>query len=71
VHREKLVVYIRCMIDFETLIASLQRYGFHVEHVYDVPSNAGEAELMVDGKLLPLSEVRALLAAAEARSQQR
>lgn len=55
------------MIDFDTLVASLRRYGFTVERVFEVPENAGEAELIVDGKVLTLAEVRQLLADAEAK----
>lgn len=61
------------MIDFDTLVASLRHYGYSVERVIEVPENAGEAELIVDGQLRSLAEVRALLADAESReaTQQR
>ena len=55
------------MIDYDTLINSLQERGFHVEHVIAVPSNAGTAELMVNGKLITLDEARALLEVDEPR----
>ena len=59
------------MIDFDTLIASLKRYGYNVERAIEVPENAGEAEFMVDGQPLSLAEVRALLEEAEANEASR
>lgn len=53
------------MVDFDTLIASLGRYGYSVERVIEVPANAGEAELVVNGQVLTLAEVRQLLVDAE------
>ena len=53
------------MVDYETLIASLQQRGYKVNHAIEVPSNAGTAELMVDGKLISLEEARQLLVDAE------
>lgn len=53
------------MVDFDTLVQSLNNYGFAVERVFEVPSNAGDAELIVDGQLISLSEARQLLADAE------
>ena len=49
------------MVDFETLIASLQDRGHTVERAFEVPSNAGDAELIVDGQLLSLAQARELL----------
>ena len=53
------------MVDYETLIAALEQRGYLVTHAIEVPSNAGTAELMVDGKLITLEEARLLLADAE------
>ena len=53
------------MVDYETLIASLQQRGHTVNHAIEVPSNAGTAELMVDGKLISLEEARELLSDAK------
>ncbi|MGI4829291.1 MAG: hypothetical protein ACRYFU_14015 [Janthinobacterium lividum] len=55
------------MVDYETLIASLQNRGFKVEHVMAVPSNAGTAELMVDGKVVTLEAARQLLEDAQSK----
>lgn len=49
------------MIDYDTLVRSLEAHGHTVDHVIEVPSNAGTAELTVDGKVLTLEEARALL----------
>lgn len=59
------------MVDFDTLITSLARYGYNVERVIEVPANAGEAELIVDGQVLTLAAVRQLLADAEEREAAR
>ena len=53
------------MVDYELLIASLQQRGFKAEHAIEVPSNAGTAEVMVDGKLISLEEARQLLTDTE------
>lgn len=55
------------MVDYDTLVASLRTHGFTVDRVIEVPENAGESQLIVDGKLLTLTEVRQMLAEAEAR----
>ena len=49
------------MVDYDILVTSLEQRGFHVERVINVPSNAGTAELVVDGKLITLEEARQLL----------
>ena len=59
------LMYIFSMVDYETLIAALQQRGYNVHHAMEVPSNAGTAELMVNGKLITLEEARELLADAE------
>ena len=59
------------MVDFDTLVTSLGRYGYKVERVIEVPANAGEAELIVDGQVLALAEARQLLVDAEAREAAR
>ena len=56
------------MVDFDTLVASLRHFGHHVERVIEVPQNAGEAEFVVDGKLLSLADVRQLLVDDEAKA---
>ncbi len=53
------------MVDYDLLIASLQQRGYHVDRVIEVPSNAGTAELVIDGKMLSLEEARKLLEVAE------
>lgn len=56
-----------CMVDYDALVASLRTFGFNVERVIRVPENAGESQLVIDGKLFTLSEVRLMLAEAEER----
>lgn len=53
------------MIDFETLVTSLQERGYNVERIIEVPENAGKAELVVDGNLITLAEARQLLVDSE------
>lgn len=53
------------MVDYDTLVMSLRSLGYNVERVIEVPANAGTAELVVDGKVIPLEEARRLIAAAE------
>lgn len=53
------------MVDFDTLVAALRQRGYRVDRVFEVPENAGGAELVVDGQLLTLAEVRQLLAAEQ------
>lgn len=49
------------MIDSKLIVEQLRNRGHAVGHVTKVPENAGEYEFEVDGKLLTLSETRALL----------
>ncbi len=53
------------MIDYETLVAALTAKGHTVGDRIEVPSNAGTAELRIDGKLVTLEEARAMLEDAE------
>ncbi len=53
------------MVDYETLVAALRASGHTVEHLIQVPSNAGTAELTVDGKVISLEEARELLASEQ------
>ncbi len=53
------------MVDYDVLIAVLRSNGHTVEHVIEVPSNAGTAELTVDGKVITLEQARQLLVDAE------
>ena len=55
------------MIDYETLVAALEQRGYKVGSVVEVPSNAGTAELTIDGKVLTLEQARALLENAQAK----
>ena len=55
------------MVDFQILVASLEQHGHTVEQVIEVPKDAGDAELVVDGKLITSEEARQLLADAESR----
>ncbi len=55
------------MVDFQVLIASLQAHGHTVERAIETPKDAGDAELIVDGRLLTLEEARQLLSDAEAK----
>jgi hypothetical protein len=50
------------MIDIDLTVAALRHYGHAVGDVIPVPENAGEYELEVDGEMLSLAEVNALLA---------
>ena len=59
------------MVDYEVLTAALLNYGHKVERVIDVPKNAGNAEFIVDGRLLTLVEARQLLEEAEAKAPKR
>lgn len=60
-------MYSFSMVDYETLIAALQQRGYTAHHAVEVPSNAGTAEIMVDGKLITLEEARALLTEGESK----
>ena len=55
------------MVDHDTLVASLRNFGFNVERFIEVPENAGDSQVVIDGKLFTLSEVRLMLAEAEER----
>lgn len=61
------LMYSFSMVDYTTLVASLENRGFKVEHVMDVPSNAGTAELTIDGKVVTLEEARQLLEDAQSK----
>ena len=54
------------MIDIDLLVKELRKRGHNVETVYPVPENAGEYELGIDGKIIPLVEARRLLERDEA-----
>ena len=49
------------MVDTTLIVEILRRRGHEVGHVIPVPDNAGTWELQVDGALLSLEEVRALM----------
>jgi hypothetical protein len=49
------------MIDIDLVVLALRRQGYTVGDVISVPENAGEYEVYVDGELLSLAEVDALL----------
>ncbi len=49
------------MIDIDLVVAALRKRGHSVETVFPVPENAGEYELSVDGRIIPLAEARHLL----------
>jgi hypothetical protein len=55
------------MIDIDLTVQALNHYGHTVGHVIPVPENAGEYEIEVDGELLSLAEVNALLEDNEAK----
>lgn len=55
------------MVDIDLIVQTLREHGHTVEHVFSVPNNAGEYELVVDGNALNLEEARALLEADEAK----
>lgn len=59
--------------DIDTgLIATLLRsHGHTVGHVIPIPDNGGEFEFEVDGNLLSLAEVRALLEVEDEREDAR
>ena len=48
-------------VDTGLITEALRRKGHNVHNVIPVPDNAGEFEFEVDGNLLTLAEVRALL----------
>jgi hypothetical protein len=49
------------MIEIDLVVLALRRQGYTVGDVISVPENAGEYEVYVDGELLSLAEVDALL----------
>ncbi len=49
------------MLDVDLLVTTLKNFGHTVGHVNSIPENAGSYEFEVDGKLITLAEVRALL----------
>ena len=51
------------MVDIDLILQKLRALGHAVEHPHAIPSNAGDYEFTVDGKLLTLAEVRSLLEA--------
>jgi hypothetical protein len=53
------------MLDKDLLVRALRDRGHAVGEFISVPANAGEYEIYVDGNLLTLSEVRALLESEE------
>jgi hypothetical protein len=55
------------MIDIDLTVSALRNYGHTVGDVIPVPENAGEYEIEVDGEMLSLAEVNALLEDDEAR----
>lgn len=55
------------MIDIELTVSALRNFGHTVGDVIPVPENAGEYEIEVDGEMLSLSEVNALLEDDEAK----
>jgi hypothetical protein len=55
------------MIDIDLTVQALRHYGHIVGEVIPVPVNAGEYEIEVDGEMLSLAEVNALLEADEAK----
>ncbi len=58
------------MVDHDTLVASLRNFGFNVERFIEVPENAGDSQVLIDGKLFTLTEARLMLAEAEKRGSQ-
>jgi hypothetical protein len=51
------------MVDIDLIVQELRAHGHTVVDVHPVPSNAGEYELIIDGKQLNLAEARAVLEA--------
>jgi hypothetical protein len=48
-------------VDIDLLVKQLRDRGHTVEGVHQVPSNAGDWELIVDGNFLNLEEARRVL----------
>jgi hypothetical protein len=57
------------MVDTDLLVAALRQHGHTVGHVISVPSNAGNYEFEVDGKLLSLEEARLLVESDDLRAE--
>jgi hypothetical protein len=55
------------MIDIDLTVQALRHYGHTVGDVVPVPENAGDYELEVDGEMLSLAEVNAILELDEAK----
>jgi len=55
------------MIDIDLVVEVLRKRGHTVETVIPVPENAGNYELSVDGRIIPLQEARHLLEQDESR----
>jgi len=49
------------MIDIDLITTALRNYGHAVGEVIPLPANAGDYEIEVDGEMLTLAEVNALL----------
>jgi hypothetical protein len=54
------------MIDIDLLVEALRKHGHSVETVFPVPENAGDYELSVDGRIMPMAEARLVLEQDEA-----
>lgn len=48
-------------VDIDLLVKQLRDRGHTVEGVHEVPSNAGDWELIIDGNFLNLEEARRVL----------
>ena len=55
------------MIDTELIVQDLRRRGHTVGQVISIPENAGAYEFQVDGRILTLEQVRALLESEQTR----
>jgi hypothetical protein len=49
------------MVDIDLIAKTLRDHGHTVEHVHQIPANAGAYEFTVDGRLLTLEQARELL----------
>jgi hypothetical protein len=49
------------MVDTDLIVQDLRNLGHTVGHVIAIPENAGTYEFLVDGRILTLDQVRALL----------
>ncbi len=57
------------MVDVSLIIQQLRARGHEVTHSAPLSENAGDYEFLVDGRLLVLSEVNALLESEQRRDQ--